>query len=246
MKMDRSLFLLLTGTLAASGAACVLKVNEPDTPANPAGSAVAAGGSAAPGATAAPTGDPNARPVGRGLKNVRGIGGLDTPPTPPPAAVDGGAAPAPASACLDTGAATAGDCSTMADKTCSWAAKRCSAYAQYLQPKVAAQAVACTIAAKDACSAQAAVGCGSTAMAASCSDPNATTACAQLAASCGTTAAACAPLVSSLNAAGRQQALTYCSAEGGAACKSAGLAACINAALFPAAEGGVGGGGPRK
>ncbi len=242
MKMDRSLFLLLTATLAGGGAACVLKVNEPDTPANPAGSAAAT----APATPA--TGDPGARNVGRNLKQVRGIGGLDTPPTPPPAAVDGGAAPTPppATACLDTGAATAGDCTKMVDKACSWAAKRCTAYNTYLNPKVAAQAVSCTVAATNACSGQAAVGCGTTAMAASCSDPNAAAACAQLAPLCGTTADVCTPILSSLNAAGKQAALTYCSVEGGAGCKSAGLAACVNAALFPAAEGAVGGGVPKK
>jgi hypothetical protein len=238
MKMDRSLFLLLTGSLAGAGAACVVKVNEPEN-ASPAASASAVAASAAPSASAAPTATaPTGPQVGRNLKQVRGIGGLApttagsaTPtPTPAPSA-------APTTACLDTGAATAGDCGTMTDKTCGWAGKRCNAYKQYLQPKVAAQAVSCTIAAANACGGQAAVSCGSTAMAAACTDATAATVCAQLAPACGATADQCTGILSSLNAAGRQQALSYCSAEGGAACKSAGLAACVNNALFPAAEG---------
>ena len=52
----------------------------------------------------------------------------------------------------------------------------------------------------------------------------------------------CTAAFSALNAAGQQQALTYCAGEG--AC-SKGVSACVEAALFPAAEG-VGGGGPRR
>jgi hypothetical protein len=240
MKIDRSLFLLITGAIAAGAGACVIKETEPATAANPATTAAPAAttpATAAPAATAAP----GAKQIGHNLKNVRGVGNLGTTPAPTPTPTP---TPTPA-ACLDTGAATtaAGDCTTMVDKSCSWAAKRCAAYNQYLNPKVAAQAVSCSIAATNACSGQAAIGCGTTAMAASCTDPQAATACAQLAPLCGTTADACSPILSSLNAAGKQQALTYCSAEGGAGCKSAGLSACVNAALFPAAEGAAVGGG---
>jgi len=254
MKMDRSLFLLMTGAIAGtSAAACVLKVQDANSPAT-APSASAANATpttptAAPSATPAPTGDPNARQIGRNLKQVRGIGGLDQPtqaadggaPTPPPAP------PAPTTQCLDSAATTAAACSPMKDTSCSWASKRCDAYNKYLQPKVAAQAVACTTAATDACGAKSAVACGQKAMAASCSDATAATVCAQLAPACGATADQCTSILSALNAAGRQQALSYCSVEGGAACKSIGLAACVDQALFPAAEGGATGGGvPKK
>jgi hypothetical protein len=243
MKMDRSLFLLITGALAGTGA-CVIKEVEP-APATPptATAAAATPATAAPAATTPAM--PPGKQVGHNLKTVRGVTNLGTTPAPTPTPTP---TPTPATACLDTGTATAGDCTTMVDKSCSWAAKRCASYNQYLNPKVAAQAVSCTVAATNACGGQAAVGCGQTAMAASCSDPNAATACAQLAPLCGTTADVCTPILSSLNAAGKQQALSYCSAEGGAGCKSAGLSACVNAALFPAAEGSATGGGlgPKK
>jgi hypothetical protein len=232
--MDKTRFLLLTGSIAAGGAACVIReAKDPATPVTPVTTTTT---TTTPGATQGA--DPGARHVTtkqvgslRGVTVDNGDGGAPAP------------TPAPTTACLDDTATASGDCATISDKTCSWASKRCTAYKTYLKGKVGASAVACTLAASsNACSGTTTVDCGRNAVKAACVDAKVATACATLAPKCKDTADNCTAAFSALNAAGQQQALTYCAGEG--ACNS-GISACVEAALFPAAEG-VGGSGPRR
>ena len=238
MKMDKTLFLLLTGTIAAASTACIIReAKDPAAPGTPAATTAA---TTAPATTTAPAqdSDPGARHVTpkqvgslKGISVDNGDGGAPAP------------TPAPTTACLDDTATASGDCATISDKSCSWASKRCTAYKTYLKGKVAASAVACTLAASsNACTGTTTVDCGRNAIKAACVDAKVATACATLAPKCKDTADNCTAAFSALNAAGQQQALTYCAGEG--AC-SKGVSACVEAALFPAAEG-VGGGGPRR
>jgi hypothetical protein len=224
MKIDKSLFLLVTGTIAGTACSFNISSNNPGT--TP---------SATPQATAPATAPPG--PAGPGPRHLSGhtLGLKGTPldlgdggAAPPPAPT-----PPPAAACLDNGASTAIDCTTMTDKSCGWAKKRCDAFTQYLNPKVANQAATCATQAKDACSGSA-VTCTQTAMKSACADPQVAQVCAQMAATCKDTVDNCTAILSSLNAAGRQQAATACAS---AASCSAGIAACVDKALFPAAEG---------
>ena len=240
MKMDKSLFLLLTGTIAGVGTACVIhNVPDPATapPATTAPTSTTAAGPTAPATTPpAPGVDPGARRVTPGqIRSIRGAGGDSA---------DGGAPPPPpAAACLDDSAPATGDCGTIADKSCTWASKRCTAYKTFLKGKVASNAIACTVAASNACSGTATADCGRSAMKAACPDTSVAQACSTLATKCKDTADNCTAAFSALNSAGQQKALVYCAGEGG--CTS-GVAACVEAALFPAAEGATSGGLRRR
>jgi len=88
MKLNPSLFLAITASLAGTGA-CIIKNADPQQPTAATASTAATAPSATAPTTTAPaaSGDPNARQLGHNLKEVRGIGGLDGGA---PAATDAG------------------------------------------------------------------------------------------------------------------------------------------------------------
>jgi hypothetical protein len=219
MKLDRSLFLVLTGTLAG---ACQIYVDDPapKTAAQP-----PPGAPTPPPAAAQPGAPPPAAPA---------------PPAPPrkvavevhTAPAHGGAAPAPTpapAACLDANATTVPDCAGMKapDTTCApfpFPSQRCAAYKAYFSAKVAASAVSCMngLSSKQVCDATFAYNCGKTALAQACPDPQVGQLCAIAATSCKSTPAECTSLLSGLNDQGKQQ-VAQCVSQG---CQF-GLYSCI-------------------
>jgi hypothetical protein len=224
MKIERSLFLALTGAIA--GAACVVYTEPHNPPTQPAPSVP-------PGATAVPPTQPTvatnpAAPpppkhvVSAGAVHDTHAGGGSNPPAPTPGPTP---PPPPAGSCLDTSAATAGDCTKFTNpssSSCSFAQSKCSAYNTYFNPKVAAQAYSCMQGASNVCSGTAPYDCGKSALQQSCPDPNVATLCQAYAGLCKTDANTCSSLISGLNATGRQK-VAQCVSSG---C-SAGLYSCI-------------------
>jgi hypothetical protein len=223
MKIDRSLFLVLTGTLAG---ACHIYVDEParTTAAAPPPPAANQATPAAPAAPA-PPGQPQAAAA----------------PKPPPRVVPlhlGGhpAAPAasasttpPPGVCLDGNSVTVPDCATVKapDATCTpfpFPQQKCTAYKTYFAPKVAAQAISCmaALSSKQVCDATTTYGCAKQALAQACPDPQVGQLCSIAATSCKSTAADCTALLSGLNDQGKQQ-VAQCVAQG---CQ-AGLYSCV-------------------
>jgi hypothetical protein len=221
MKVDRSLFLVLTGALAGG---CHIYVDEPApqtaaTPPPP----TANQSTPAPGAPAAPPAP-----------------GQPAAPAKPPTKVvpihlRGGTQPAPsgttppANACLDANTATVPDCATMKapDTSCApfpFPQQRCASYKSNFAPKVAASAIACmtALSSKQVCDGSQAYNCGKAALAQACPDPAVGQLCAIAATSCKSTAADCTALLSGLNDQGKQQ-VAQCVAQG---CQ-AGLYSCI-------------------
>src|SRR5579883_2207202 len=162
MKIDRSLFLILTGSLA--GAACQVYVDEPpktatNTPPPP----------TANQSTPTPPAPQHAqapRPI-----HMRGRAGNNPAPGPSPT-------PNPAPGCLDNGQAAVGDCGQMqaADSSCAgstFGQTRCNVYKQYFDAKVAAAAVKCEVglSSKQVCDSSQSYNCGKTALMQACSDP---------------------------------------------------------------------------
>lgn len=232
MKIDRSLFLLLTGAIA--GSACYINTQGPGSQPPPTPSAAPSGTTAEP----APSVSPTARRLSKGH-----LGRVGTPssegPEPPPPSVPPPTDP-PAGACLDSApAATSPTCEGLApDASCApfaFVGQKCAAYNLYFKPKVAAQAVSCMKAfdGKALCSAGNTYTCGKNALLASCPDANVATACTQIAATCKDTAANCSALLSGLNAAGLQKVSQCAVADG---CKS-GLYSCVEGLMGPSAEG---------
>jgi len=226
MKIERSLFLALTGVLSGS-AACVIYTHDP---ANDPTSA-APTSTIPPGATAVPPTQPTAVapsvPKHEVASGVRGHRGGVTPQT------DGGAAPPtpPAGQCLDNSAATAGDCTKLTGPSaegCVAAQGKCGAYNAYFRPKVAAQAYSCMQSAQNLCTSTAANDCGKSALQQACPDPNVATICQAYAGLCKTDANTCSSIVSGLNDQGRQK-LAQCVTAG---C-SAGLYSCVEGLAAP-------------
>jgi hypothetical protein len=215
MKIDRSLFLILTGSLA--GAACQVYVDDP--PKTAANAPPATATPPAPG-TPATTQPAAASTAHVRLRNPHGGGGAVTPPGPVPPQPQG---------CLDNGAGTVGDCAQMqaADPSCApfpFAQTRCNVYKQYFDAKVAASAVRCEVAlsAKQVCDSSQSYNCGKTALLQACPDAQVAQFCSIATGPCKVSASDCAAMVSGLNDQGQQQVAT-CVAQG---C-GAGLYSCI-------------------
>jgi hypothetical protein len=236
MKISRSLFLTLTGSIAGS-AGCY--VAEPPPPpqvvyryppqAYPPGYPRYAYGTypvprprpAPPRAVATATTTTPPSPVieaGVVPTPVPTAEASVTPPPPAPTAEGG--------ACLDASIVTIPDCSHV-DATCrgsTFPAKQCGAYRAYLDPKVAAAAVSCMsgLASKQMCDATSAYACEKTALLQACPDTGLGPLCSVAATSCKSTASECSTLLSGLNEIGKRQ-VAGCIAKG---CK-AGLYSCV-------------------
>jgi hypothetical protein len=157
-----------------------------------------------------------------------GIAASSRPTTP--AAEDSETTTAP-SLCLDPGAATVGDCdgAKVADATCTPSphlAQKCAAFKTYLDPKVAAAAVACVSAltAAQACDVAGPAECLRGALERACPDSALVQLCQVAATSCKITATECTAMLSGLNDQG-QQDVAQCVSQGCAA----GLYACVSA-----------------
>lgn len=223
MKINRNHFLLLTGTIA--GTACVIReYKDPNAPAG-----------TVPAATTPPpapvAGGPAPRHITLGnLGAFHWDAGAPPPVTPPP--------PAPA-ACLDDGTAGVSAC-TLNVSSCSeglgtWAKQRCTGYATYFKPKVAAVAVSCMTSSTTVCAGTTTNDCGLNALKQACteSNPQWQQACAVIAATpaCKATSADCMTYFSGLNDNGKK-ALSSCASEGGP-CVGHSLYACVEGLLGP-------------
>jgi hypothetical protein len=228
MKIDRSLFLVLTGTLAGG---CHIYVDEPARPAPPPPPAptaqVAPGAPAAPAPPAAPAA---AKPAPKPIPVVLHGGTHGATPAPAPTTPAPAPAPTPApAACLDGNVTTVPDCAGMKapDTTCApfpFPQQKCAVYKTYFSPKVAASAVSCmnALSSKQVCDATYAYNCGKTALAQACPDNEVSQLCGIAATSCKSTSAECTSLLSGLNDQGKQK-VAQCVASG---CQ-AGLYSCI-------------------
>jgi len=216
MKVDRSLFHLFTGAIAASAVACVVKEYQPPPPPPPAPPPAAAqnAAQAQPGAKNAAL--PHLQPIHEGQAS-------NNPPPPP----HNGPTPSSPTSCLDQGSVAPPTCSASLTSSCSGNAfpmQRCQAYLQYFDPKVGANAVNCMNGlGANSCDAQHAYDCGKAALAQSCPDNTTTAQLCQIAAGpCKVAANDCVTMLSGLNSNG-QDAVAQCVAGG---C-SAGLYSCI-------------------
>jgi len=227
MKIDRTLFLVLTGSLA--GAGCEVYVNEHPKP-PPAAPAAATPVKPAVVARQQPPAPPAPPSKVVPLRRLAGGGAAPTPS-------GGGTTPPAPSTCLDTGAATIPDCGAMqaADSSCApfpFPQQKCSAYKTYFDPKVAAVAVSCMTAlnGKQVCDGSQSYNCGKAALVQACPDSTLAQLCAIAATSCKSTASDCTALLSGLNDQGKDQ-VAQCIAQG---C-SAGLYSCIEGLTSSAA-----------
>ena len=242
MKIDKTLFIMLTSSLAG----CVIHAGTgPDTPvatnappapaANPAATpAVAPAPASASGklifggrhraALQRPAGDPAVAPAVPGLVPAAPA----TPATPGiPAPTDEGGA------CVNSATtAAAATCKKFAtDANCAKAQQMCTAFNAYYKP-VAASAGVTTISSSPAdCANAAAEGHRAANSANLCADSKVTQACAALAVQCKTTPDACAKELAQLNDAGLQKVASCAAAN---SC-GAGLHGCVNQ-LFPTFE----------
>ncbi len=230
MKVDRSLFLLLTGALAGG---CHVYIDEPPSrtarPPAPPPQAHAAPAAPPPSAAPPPAAPPPTKPpvqqaVAPHLPPLRGV-------VVAPANSGGNAPPASPAAptCLDSNAATVPDCATMKapDTTCApfpFPQQECSTYKTYFDPKVAAQAISCmaSLSSKQVCDATQTYGCGKAALAQACPDAALAQLCSIATTACKSTQADCMSLLSGLNDHGQQQ-VAACIAQG---CQS-GLYSCV-------------------
>jgi hypothetical protein len=225
MKVDRSLFLLLTGVLAGG---CHIYVDEPGPRTANAPPPPPSPNQATPPTPPAPAPPPPqpgapAQPQQR-VTNVIPVHLGHSGGTP----ASGGTTP-PAGACLDANATAVPDCGTMKapDSTCTpfpFPQQKCTAYKTYFVPKVAAQAISCmtSLSSKQVCDATQTYGCGKAALAQACPDPAVGQLCTIAAGACKSTPADCASLISGLNDQGKQQ-VAQCIAQG---CQ-AGLYSCV-------------------
>ncbi len=131
--------------------------------------------------------------------------------------------------CFDPGAAVVGNCDSMkaAEATCASSPRleqKCAAYKLYLDPKVAAAAVACVVAlpSTESCDGAGASACERSALARACPDSALVQLCQVAATSCKITTTECTAMLSGLNDQG-QQNVAQCVAQGCAA----GLYACV-------------------
>jgi hypothetical protein len=224
MKVDRSLFHVLTGAIAASAVACVVKEYQPPPPPPPAPppAPVAQPAAPAPGA-------PHLLPMHGGMPVANNNQPAPAPhilplhPTPGPTPYPN---PAPSS-CLDENATTAPTCSSSLTSSCSGNAfpmQRCQAYLQYFDPKVGANAINCMNGlGANACNSSSDYDCGKAALAQACPDTSTVSQLCQIASGpCKVAATDCVTMLSGLNSTG-QDAVAQCVAGG---C-SAGLYSCI-------------------
>jgi hypothetical protein len=241
MKIDRSLFLILTSALA-TGACFVEHDHSPPPPAPPPPPPPAQPKLARiilrPEHPAPPRPRPHPFPLpplhfpGANVTPVAPpappIPGPTPGPTPPPAPVvapDGGAAPA---ACLDESAAAVPACQLQPlDPSCAsntFPSQRCQTYIADFDPKVAAAAVGCMnkLTGKQLCDSSQAYACGNESLQQACNDPTTAQLCQVAATPCKVGAEDCVVMLSGLNSAG-QTAVAQCVAQG---C-SAGLYSCI-------------------
>ena len=225
MKVDRSLFHVLTATIAASAVACVVKEYQPPPPPPPAPPPPAAQ-TPAPATNAA---NPHIRPLREGpvANNQPAPAPHIVPiePHPGPAPTPTPPAPTPG-ACLDQGGMTAPSCSSSLTSSCSGNAfpmQRCQAYLQYFDPKVGANAINCMNGlGSNMCNSQSDYNCGKAALAQACPDNTTAQLCQIAAGPCKVSSSDCVAMLSGLNSAG-QDAVAQCVAGG---C-SAGLYSCI-------------------
>jgi hypothetical protein len=229
MKVDRSLFLVLTGTLAG---ACHIYVDEP--PPQTAATPPPPTANQSPPSTAVPPPPPQPQPGSPAQPQTPAP--LPQTPSPPqrtiPIHLHGGSSPAPApgqTACLDANASTVPDCAAMKapDPSCApfpFPQQRCATYKSYFDPKVAAVAVSCmnALSSKQVCDGSQTYNCGKAALAQACPDSTVGQLCAIAATSCKSTPAECTSLLSGLNDQGKQQ-VAQCVAQG---C-TGGLYSCI-------------------
>ena len=241
MKIERALFLALTGTISAG---CYVVERPRPTPPPPPQQTVAATAAprpvtplvpAAPGHAATPAAP--AHPIPH-LDPIRpGPGVLPVPPAPgptPTTPIPPPPAPQPTpSACLDSSAATVPACTS----TCSsnpFVAQRCATYAADFDSKVATQAIGCmnALTGASACDSMQAYNCGKIALNKACSDPTVAQLCQIAATPCKVAQPDCVTMLSGLNSTG-QDAVAQCVAKG---CQ-AGLYSCIEG-LTSSTEGG--------
>jgi hypothetical protein len=232
MKIERALFLALTGTLAA-GCYVVEHPPPPPPPLPPATqTAAATTGSphlaplqargATPGPAPAPHAAPHLEPLRPGpgvLPPAPGPSPSPTPTTPVPTPP----APQPPTACLDSAAVTVPAC-TVKCSTNAFMAQRCATYAADMDSKVAASSINCMngLTGAAACDSTQAYGCGKTALTNACADSTVAQLCQIAATPCKVAANDCVTMLSGLNPTG-QDAVAQCVAKG---C-SAGLYSCI-------------------
>ena len=229
MKIDRSLFLVLTGVLAGS-TACEASCNmgdhhahpPPPPPAQPVANQSTPAATSTP--ATAPTSAPGTVPTPSRVVPLHLAHGGSVVPTPTPTP-----SPTPPSGCLDSSSTTVPACSTMpaVDSSCSanaFPAQKCGAYNAYFSPKVAASAIGCLskLSGKQLCDSSQVYACGKTALSQACPDNSVAQLCGIAATSCKSTAADCTALLSGLNDAGKQQ-VAQCIAQG---CQ-AGLYSCV-------------------
>ena len=222
MKVDRSLFHLFTGAIAASAVACVVKEYQPPPPPPPAPPPAAQNAAQPQPANHPPIG--HLQPIQPGHE---GQATNNPPPHIQPIVPHNGPTPIPTASCLDQGSVAAPTCSASLTSSCSGNAfpmQRCQAYLQYFDPKVGANAVNCMNGlGANSCDAQHAYDCGKAALAQSCPDNTTTAQLCQIAAGpCKVAANDCVTMLSGLNSNG-QDAVAQCVAGG---C-SAGLYSCI-------------------
>jgi hypothetical protein len=232
MKIERALFLALTGTLSA---ACIIVEHpKPPPPPPPPPPPVAASpqqasnkppvkivpvGPARPAhEVIVPVGPPHAQPQPSPAPTSPTPSPTVPPPpapTPPP--------PSPPAACLDSNPATVPACSVSCPSN-AFVAQRCAAYAADFDQKVAASAISCMngLKAASACDSMQAYNCGKAALNQACADPTVTQLCQIAATPCKVAQNDCITMLSGLNSTG-QDAVAQCVAKG---C-SAGLYSCI-------------------
>jgi hypothetical protein len=221
MKVDRSLFLVFTGAIATSAVACVVREYQPPPPPPPAPPVAQAPAQPAP--NAAPPFQVHPGQVANNPSAPPHIAPINPRPSPTPGPTPNPPAP---SACLDQGGITAPTCSASLTSSCSGNAfpmKRCQAYLQNFDPKVAANAVNCmNNLGANMCDAQHDYDCGKAALAQACTDNTTAQLCQIASGPCKVAPNDCVAMLSGLSTTG-QDAVAQCVAGG---C-SGGLYSCI-------------------
>jgi hypothetical protein len=241
MKIDRTLFLVLTGALAATTGACI--VEHDHTPPPPAPPPPPPPPAVHPKPILLgfrpPPPKPRPHPFPLPPLHFPGVnvqpspGPSPAPPAPTPAATDGGAAPpqpTPANACLDQGSVPVPACQLQPlGASCTgstFPAQRCQTYSQDFDPKVAAAAVGCMnkLTSQQLCDSSQVYACGNEALQQACNDPTTTQLCQIAATPCKVGAEDCVVMLSGLNNNG-QDIVAQCVAQGCG--NGAGLYSCI-------------------
>ena len=222
MKIQRSLFIALTGALAA----CAVHEHDgPMPPMNNGGGSSFQGSNNSTPSTPAHTNPPAPPPPPAPHTN---------PPAPPPAPPPPPSPPSvhppdhldpirPGGACLDSNATTVPPCTVICSANMN-VATHCATYALNFEPKVAAAAVSCMNGLRGAtgCDLVAANNCGRSALAEACVSASVSQLCGTAAGACKVNSHDCVTLLSGLNAKG-QAAVAQCVNNG---CAN-GLYSCI-------------------